>query len=118
MALKKSIKSKVGVTGNYMAVHAVSINNETKRLDYSVALYHSAEAKKEGAEPLEIIYRGHIEKASPENPIAQCYADMKAKAEKMNEYEIPAEEEGSEPTKISEPANPEEYKLFGGAVDL
>ena len=118
MALKKEIKSKSGATGNYMAVHAISINNETKRADYSVALYFDEAAKKAGAQPLEIVYQGSIEKALPDNPIAQCYADMIAKASEMREYEIPATDEGGEPTEISEPAYPCEYELFFDAENV
>ena len=118
MALQKEIKSKSGATGNYMAVHAISIDNETKGLAYSVALYVSEAAKKEGASPLEIIYQGRIEKASPENPLAQCYADMKAKAEATDTVEYPAEEEGGEPIVKELPAYPRENALFNGAEDL
>ena len=88
MALQKEIKSKSGATGNYMAVHAISINNETKRLDYSVALYVDQVAKKAGAAPLEIVYQGSIENAMPDNPLAQCYADMAAKAAAMREDKV------------------------------
>ena len=118
MALKKEIRSKSGAIGNYMAVHAISINNETKRLDYSVALYFDEAAKKAGAAPLEIVYQGSIEKASPENPLAQCYADMAAKAAETREYEIPATEEGGEPTVSSSPAYPREYELFAEAENV
>jgi len=118
MALQKEIKSKSGATGNYMAVHAISINNETKRADYSVALYVDQSAKKAGAAPLEIVYQGSIEKALPENPLAQCYADMAAKASATYEYELPATEEGGEPTKVSEPAYPREYELFFEAENV
>ena len=117
MALKKEIKSKSGTSGNYVAVHAVNIDNETKGLRYSVALYVSEAAKKEGATPLEIVYQGCIEKASPENPIAQCYADMKAKSEAVVEVPI-YPEEGCEPTTEMRPANPEEHKLFGEAESV
>ena len=115
MALQKEIKSKAGVSGNYMAVHAISINNETKGLAYSVALYLSEEAKKAGASPLEIIYQGRIEKASADNPLAQCYADMKAKAEATEQVEIPPVEEGDEPTVKELPKYPAEQRLFFGA---
>ena len=118
MALKKEIRGKSGATGNYMAVHAISINNETKRADYTVALYFDEAAKKAGAEPLEIVYQGHIEKASPDNPVAQCYADMAAKAAAMHEYELPATEEGGEPTKETEPAYPRENELFFEAENV
>ena len=104
MALKKSIKSKTGATGNYMAVHAMGINNETKRLNYSVALYFDEEARRSGADPLEIVYQGSIEKAPADNPLAQCYIDMTTKAAEMREYEIPSTGEGGEPTTVSEPA--------------
>jgi len=118
MALQKEIKSKTGATGNYMAVHAISINNETKRLDYSVALYFDQSAKKAGAAPLEIIYQGSIEKALPENPLAQCYADMAAKASATYEYELPATEEGGEATKQIKPTNQREYDLFFEAKEV
>jgi len=118
MALQKSTKSKTGATGNYMSVHAVSINNETKRLDYSVALYVNEKVKKAGSEPLEIVYQGSIEKASLENPLAQCYADMEEKAAEMLEYEIPSAEEGGKPTKVSEPAYPREHELFFKAKNV
>ena len=118
MALQKPIKSKTGATGNYMAVHAISINNETKRLDYSVALYFDEEAKKAGAAPLEIVYQGSIEKASADNPLAQCYADMAAKAAEMLEYELPATDKGVKPANKIEPANPREYDLFFEAKEV
>ena len=118
MALQKEIKSKSGATGNYMAVHAISINNETKRADYSVALYVDQAAKKAGAAPLEIVYQGSIEKATAENPLAQCYADMAAKAAEVREYEMPATKEGGEATKVSEPAYPREYELFFEAENV
>ena len=118
MALKKEIRSKSGATGNYMAVHAISINNETKRLDYTVALYFDEAAKKAGAAPLEIVYQGAIAKASPDNPVAQCYADMAAKAAQKTEYEISATEEGGEPTKVSEFAYRRENELFFEAENV
>ena len=118
MALQKSIKSKSGATGNYMAVHAISINNETKRADYSVALYVDQVAKKAGAAPLEIVYQGSIENAMPDNPLAQCYADMATKAVAMREHETPAAEEGGEPTVCTEPVYPREHDLFFEAENV
>ena len=107
MALQKEIQSKTGVTGNYMAVHAISYNNEEKSAAYSVALYLSQEAKQVGAEPLEIVYQGRIGAVTSADMLAQCYADMKAKAEVTVEHETE-----------TVPAYPEEFRLFGEAEDV
>jgi hypothetical protein len=111
MALQKEIKSKSGVTGNYMAVHAVSYNNENKSAAYSVALYLSKEAKRAGAEPIEIVYQGHTGPAAPTDMLAQCYADMKAKADKMTTVKVDGEEKEI-------PEYPNEHALFFGAEDV
>lgn len=117
MALQKETISKQGVTGNYIAVHAISYDNEKKSAAYSAALYFSAGAKNNGAEPLQIIYQGKIEHSTPENLIAQCYEDMKGKAAAVRTVTIPAKE-GEESTEIEVPAYPLELQLFGGAVDI
>lgn len=117
MALQKEINSKTGVTGNYIAVHAMSYDNERKSLAYSVALYLDEEAKRGGAEPLQIIYQGRINAATPDDMIGQCYADMKEKAAEKRIIELPPLEEGGEPAEKEIPAYPAEYELFNGAED-
>jgi len=112
MALQKEIKSKTGATGNYLAVHAISYNNEDKTAYYSVALYLNEAAKKGGAQPLEIIYQGKIEKVTTENMLAQCYTDMKAKA--VATFERYMSDTETEPV----PAYPDAYRLFNGTADV
>lgn len=116
MALQKEINSKSGVTGDYMAVHAISYDNEKKSIGYSVALYLDEEAKRDGAEPLQIIYQGKIANATPYDMIGQCYADMKAKAEAIRTVEIPAFGDVEAQTKEA-PAFPTEWEMFNGAID-
>lgn len=118
MALQKELKSKSGVTGNYMAVHAVSYDNENKSAAYSVALYVNEEEKKNGAEPLDIVYQGIIEKTNADNLLAECYTDMKSKASKTNIVKLPSEDEESESKTEERPAYPIEYRLFSGAEDV
>ncbi|MDD6210534.1 MAG: hypothetical protein PUB21_08020 [Bacteroidales bacterium] len=116
MALQKEIKSKSGVTGNYMAVHAVSYDNENKSAAYSVALYVNEEEKKNGAEPLGIIYQGLTEKIGTDNIVSLCYEDLKYKAA-YKQTETVSNEEGEEVTE-EYPVYPIEYNLFFDAVDV